>query len=178
MTLKTLFAEYVDTKSDINEHLETLKKYADESDHITEMGVRGGISTVALLMGKPFIMVSYDIVNCDVTKVTELSKGVTDFRFIQGDSLKIVIEPTDLLFIDTLHNYTQLSQELALHADKVSNYIIFHDTMSFRDVGESYTGVSDKGILPAILEFLAANQEWKIVESFTNNNGLTVIGRT
>jgi hypothetical protein len=177
MTLKTLFEELVNTTSDINEHLHTLKKYADESDHITEMGVRNGTSTIALLMGKPYTMISYDILNCDVTKATELSRSVTDFKFIQGNSLKIVIEPTDLLFIDTLHNYPQLIQELRLHADKVSKYIICHDTTSFEYVGESYDGESYNGIWPAILDFLDGNKEWKIEERFTYNNGLTIISR-
>ena len=33
------------TPSDINEHLPTIIKYGQECDHITEMGVRGIVST-------------------------------------------------------------------------------------------------------------------------------------
>ena len=177
MTLKNKYEQLCNVKSDINEHLPTLKRYADECSHITEMGVRGCVSTIALLMGKPHIMVSYDIVDCPVQEAYEMSKGITDFKFIKADTLKITIEPTDLLFIDTLHNYTQLSQELDLHAKNVSDYIIFHDTTSFRDVGESYSGKPEKGIWQAILDFIKDNPEWKIAELFTNNNGLTIIRR-
>jgi len=45
---------YNQTKSaDIREHLYTLKNYAEKSRHITEMGVRGVVSTWAFLAGKP-----------------------------------------------------------------------------------------------------------------------------
>ena len=37
--------------SDINEHLPTLYKYASECESIAELGVRGVISTWALLYG-------------------------------------------------------------------------------------------------------------------------------
>lgn len=53
MTLEQKYTELCVNPSDINEHLPTLKKYAEECDHITEMGVRGIVSTYALLMGKP-----------------------------------------------------------------------------------------------------------------------------
>ena len=39
--------------SDINEHLPTLKRYAEDCDHITEMGVRWLVSTIAFMMGQP-----------------------------------------------------------------------------------------------------------------------------
>ena len=60
-SLQTLYESYCNYPSDINEHLPTLKKYADECDHITEMGVREGVSFVALLNGKPKKMVGIDI---------------------------------------------------------------------------------------------------------------------
>ena len=41
------YAKY--TKSDINEHLAVMHKYADECNHITEFGVRTGVSTWAWL---------------------------------------------------------------------------------------------------------------------------------
>jgi hypothetical protein len=174
-TLKSRYEELCNTPSDINEHLPTLKRYADECDHITEMGVRSCISTIALLMGKPYIMVSYDIVDCPVQEAYEMSKDTTQFTFIKGNTLEVEIEPTDLLFIDTLHNYKQISQELNLHADKVAKYIIFHDTTSFANIGESYNGQSEEGIWRAITEFINAKEEWKIAEKFTNNNGLTIL---
>ena len=56
--LEIKYNELCVTPSDINEHLPTLKVYAEQCEHVTEMGVRGIVSTYALLMGKPKTMIS------------------------------------------------------------------------------------------------------------------------
>jgi hypothetical protein len=98
--------------------------------------------------------------------------GGTDFTFRQADVLHVEIEETDMLFIDTWHVYEQLKQELALHAAKVRKYLVFHDTTTFGEQGETpgYTG-----IWPAIEEFLQANLHWTLAARLTHNNGLTVL---
>jgi hypothetical protein len=157
--------------SDIYEHLPTLKKYADDCDHITEMGVRSIVSTYALLMGKPSKMISYDINNCNWHPVRDMVKDVTDFSFIIADTRECIIEDTDLLFIDTLHNYEQLKIELDRHSSKVRKYMIFHDTTTFGTKGET----SEIGLWPALEEFLELNKQWAILERYHNNNGLTIL---
>ena len=61
MTLEQIYYQKCNSPSDINEHLPTLKRYADECEHITEMGVRWVVSTYAFLMSKPKKLVSIDI---------------------------------------------------------------------------------------------------------------------
>ena len=51
--IENYYNNLVNTPSDINEHLPTLRKYAEECDHITEMGVRWIVSTYAFLAAKP-----------------------------------------------------------------------------------------------------------------------------
>lgn len=177
MTLLELYEQRCSEKSDINEHLPTLKRYAEECDHVTEMGVRTIVSTYALLMGKPKKMVSYDIRFADTDFIKELVKDDTEFVFEIANTLNLEMEETDLLFIDTLHNYNQLKRELELHGNKSRKYIIFHDTTTFEWGGESYEGKPEVGLWPAIDEFLKENQHWEIHERFTNNNGLTVLKR-
>lgn len=177
LEIESKYKQLCETPSDINEHLPTLMKYASECEHITEMGVRYIVSTYALLMGKPKTLISYDILDCHWQPIAEAVKGTTDFQFKLGNTLHIQIEPTDFLFIDTLHNYDQLREELRLHADKAKKYIGFHDTSSFEWYGESYDGIPRKGIWPAIQEFLEANPHWRIKERFRNNNGLTILQR-
>ena len=172
--IEEIYKRLCESPSDINEHLPTLKRYAEGSKHITEMGVRGIVSTYALLMGKPERMISWDINAVDTSHI----QTDTDFEFKVGNTLEINIEETDFLFIDTLHNYTQLKGELERHHTKVRKWIGFHDTTSFEWGGESYEGKPEKGIWPAIEEFLSDNPQWKLVERFTNNNGLTIIGRS
>ena len=176
--LQQTYDELCARPSDINEHLPTLKKYAEECEHITEMGVRWIVSTYALLMGKPKKLISYDINPINSEPIQEMVKEVTDFEFRVANTLDLEIEETDLLFIDTLHNYNQLKGELKLHGNKARKYIAFHDTTSFEWIGESYNGKVDEiGLWPTIEEFLEANSNWEIHERFTNNNGLTILKR-
>lgn len=176
--LQQTYERLCNQPSDINEHLPTLKKYAEECEHITEMGVRWVVSTYALLMGKPKKLISYDINPINSEPIQEMVKGDTDFEFRVGDTTKIEIEDTDLLFIDTLHHYNQLKLELHLHSNRVKKYIIFHDTTTFEWIGESYEGKMDeKGLWYAIEEFLEHNTGWEILERYTNNNGLTILKR-
>ena len=188
--IKNKFLEQINNTSDINEHIETLYKYANECSHITEMGVRWVSSTWPLLLSNPKKMISYDIVkNPNINEVVSLSEeyGI-NFSFIESDVLKIEIEPTELLFIDTLHTYNQLKSELGLHSNKVSKYIILHDTVSFGYVDENIyehaseivKNVSEKqGLINAIDEFLITEEgkNWRILQEFKNNNGLTILER-
>jgi len=178
--IETKYLDKCNTVSDINEHLPTLRKYAEECEHVTEMGVRWITSTWALLAGRPKKMISYDILNpshwgADIGEVISYAtKEQLDFTFYQADVLTIEIEPTDLLFIDTVHNYIQLKNEFRLHADKVRKYIILHDTTLFGHTDETGGGI---GLIPALKEFLSDNTDWVIHETFTNNNGLTILKR-
>jgi hypothetical protein len=162
-------------KSDINEHLPTLLKYSKECKHITEMGVRDVVSTWSFLARRPERLVSYDLYTSpNIKEIFRLSnKNNISFQFIQADVLNVDIEETDLLFIDTLHQYGQLKQELAKHASKVRKYIIFHDTAKFGTTDER-TG-HPGGLIRAIDEFLEADSSWELKEVFTNNNGLTIL---
>jgi hypothetical protein len=180
-TLEEIYEKNASTPSDINEHLPTLKKYAQECETIVEMGVRTIVSTWAFLSGNPKKLISVDYKypidynSNDLPIVENIAKEKNiDFSFVLGDTRNLTIPECDLLFIDTLHTYSQIKIELNLHSPKVKKYIIFHDTVSFRHIGENNL---DKGIWPAIEEFLSQNPEWKIHEVYENNNGLTVIKR-
>src|SRR5574343_1003431 len=164
------FTQLCAVPSDINEHLPTLRKYARECAHVTEFGVRNAVSTVALAAGFPKRMVSYDIIPMPPA-IERLIIGEVDFTFRLADVLQIEIVQTDLLFIDTLHTYDQLSAELAKHAGQVRKYIAFHDTETFGVIGEK----QQRGIMPAIEEFLWLNPLWKVHETYRNNNGLMVL---
>jgi hypothetical protein len=73
------------TESDINQHLETLKNYAAKCQHITEMGVRGIVSTWALLAGKPKTFKCYDISVIDMSDVKrEAEKEEINFQYINA----------------------------------------------------------------------------------------------
>jgi hypothetical protein len=183
--------ELYTTPSDINEHFPAIIKYGSECETITEMGVRGIVSTWGWLACAPKKLISYDIHNPakwggDIQSVYDTAAAYNlNFEFKIADVLKIEIDETDLLFIDTWHAYDQLKQELKIHSNKVKKYICFHDTTSyeFNDEPKGHENTwegqsSGKGIWPAIEEFLMENNDtWVLKERFKNNNGFTVIER-
>ena len=160
--------------SDINENVHLLNDLAQHCETITEMGVRTGVSTRAFLYSGAKL-ISYDIqLNENVARLFDLARRAgRDVHYVQADVLKIQIQPTDLLFIDTLHTYGQLSQELRLHAPQARRYIAFHDTYTFGLVGED--GRDRRGLLSAVIEFVMRNPEWRFHTYRTNNNGLTIL---
>lgn len=189
MELKTIYENLCKESSDINEHLPTLKSYGENCEHITEFGSRGGVSTTALLLSNPKRFVSYDIKkhpNLTVLEGIAKNMGVQfecKVTNVLEPSLKI--EETDLLFIDTWHKYGQLKEELRQHAVMVKKYIILHDTTTYGYVDEPDWGglyvdirplsTQKIGLWRAVEDFLEENKEWKVLERFENNNGLTIL---
>lgn len=175
--MNKLQEEYVNAcneSTDINEHIPFLYQLAKQCDSIIEFGVRTGKSTRAFLYsGTP--LKSYDLeLNSELESLFYYAKQQgQNVDYIRANVLGIVIEPVDLLFIDTWHVYDQLKQELKIHGNKATKYIAFHDTFTFGLVGED----GGMGLIPAIMEFLMENPHWKVKYFFTNNNGLTVLER-
>jgi len=187
--INKIYQQKCSKKSDINEHLPTIKTYCEKCEHITEMGTRDVVSTWAMLASKPSKMISYDIVRSNnIEHTINLSKKYNiDFTFKIADTLNLTIEKTDLLLIDTLHTYDQLIQELNLHSDNVNKYIVLHDTVSFGTKDEKiYKHASNliknktktkQGLKTAVNDFLSNNDNWVLEKEFKNNNGLTIIKR-
>lgn len=167
--------EYKQCTVDICEHLDTLTELAKECSHITEMGFRYGASACAMLKGYPKKLISYDLsIPAECRTLFEEIKGDTDVLLIQADTLGIMIQETDMLFIDTLHTYKQLKRELELHGNKARKYLVFHDTVTFGTKGEDG---SEKGLMDAVCEFRVNNDHWILHKHYENNNGLTVLKR-
>ena len=166
----------VKTPSDINQNLHLLYELAKNCNHITEFGVRSGMSTRAFLNTNA-VLRSYDI-NLDqrVSQLFSVAKSQgRDVEYIKSNVLNIEIDQTDLLFIDTFHVYPQLKKELSLHAEKVKKYLAFHDTYTFGLSGEHSS--DKKGLLTAIIEFLIENPNWRFKTFETQNNGITILER-
>jgi hypothetical protein len=176
------------TPSDINELLPALSIYARQCVRIVEFGTRTGNSTVALLHGLSEGSGQGELVSIDIDQnAIDHTRGVLDpdgtgfcgrarLTFLCGDSLNTKLEDghADMIFIDTLHTYTQLKQELALLGNKAKKFLAFHDTTTFglRSEDETLPGLED-----AIDEFLAENRHWTVGLEKTNNNGLVVLER-
>ena len=165
--------------SDISEHVETLTELSGQVNHITEFGVRGAVSTRALLRGlkgnAAAKMRSYDISGTlEAAGCVSLSNEYAiELEFTVADTRDIEIEQTDLLFIDTKHTAEQLGAELWKHGPKATRFIVLHDTVTFGEKGEDGT----PGLLPALRWWLHKNREWFVYAHYENNNGLTILAR-
>lgn len=176
--LLTLWNRCRSVESDIHQHLLRLAQLARECNHVTEFGVRSGMSTFSFLHGlsnksRP-VLRSYDL--GDPYNIFALRPQLqVDWLFHHGSTLEAdVIEETDMLFVDTLHTYGQVKGELEKHGNQARKYIVFHDTVSFGLVGEDYR---KPGINLAIQEFMRDNPHWVLFEHYENNNGLTILAR-
>jgi len=177
ITVERKFTELASTPSDINEHLVVIRYYSDKCVHVTELGVRRGVSTWAFLSSMAQKVVSVDVNHPDEyggslqeMRDAAIEAGKT-FDFILANDLQIELEETDLIFFDTLHTYSQLKQELELHASKSRKYLMFHDTFSYGEHGID----GREGLMQAINEFLSNHTEWHIKEVYNNNNGLIIV---
>jgi hypothetical protein len=161
------------TPADINEHLPVLYELARGCKRVTELGTRTGVSTLAFLQAQPEKLVCYDLVRLPEVDQLAALAGRTEFVFRQEDVLQAEIEETDLLFIDTLHSYDQLREELRRHAGKARRYVVLHDTTTFGEEGELE---GQRGLWPAVEEFLAEGT-FVLSRRYENNNGLAVLER-
>ena len=195
------YTELCNRPCDINEHLPTLYKYATECETILETGVRGCISSWALVYGllnnnsdnKAIIL--NDIFPCNIDKLLDGTKDlpiIVQYKWINNLQLEIPYN-VDLTFIDTWHVYGQLKRELDKFSKITDKYIIMHDTTVDEWEGESIRMRCDidaqvkfsgfprdeitRGLWPAISEFLFVHPEWVLHQRFTNNNGLTILKR-
>jgi hypothetical protein len=187
------------TPSDINEHLPTLYNYASNCESIIELGVRESVSSWAFVYGllnnnsdKKKILLN-DISPCDITKLLTATENLDiDVKYEWKNDLELEItENVDMTFIDTWHVYAQLKRELDKFSVFTNKYIIMHDTTVDEIYGETIrlnwdavkqsenTGFPVEeincGLGKAIVDFLNENPNWKILEKYTNNNGLTIL---
>lgn len=187
------------TYSDIYEHLPTLYKYATECESVIELGVRGCVSSWALLNGllnnnkpKKYLFLN-DISECDINELLNNTNDLgVDIKYEWKNDLELDIKTNvDLTFIDTWHIYGQLKRELDKFSKVTNKYIIMHDTTVDEIEGETIRNGWNAeeqsktsgypieeikcGLWKAVNEFLKNNNEWVLKERFTNNNGLTVL---
>ena len=179
--------------SDIAHFFPTIAKYSRKCDSVLELGVRWVVGTWAFLYGlreenkdyhipKTYLGVDLDpLENWDANVENQLIEGSKqrniDFSFQIADVLSPEfynsIPNFDLVFLDTDHSYDQVKQELEIYHQKCNKYIMLHDTIAFRHGGAWEN--DEKGIWPAIMEFINTHPEWEIWETNPEHPGLTIL---
>jgi predicted O-methyltransferase YrrM len=122
--------------TDIHEHLTTLHLLTVEFNlkNILELGTRSGESTVSLVEAAKKIngtVTSIDINSCPETETVIKKLNLENYwSFIKSNDLNVEWnEPIDHLFIDALHTYDQVTNELKKYEPFVTpgGWITFHD---------------------------------------------------
>jgi hypothetical protein len=145
-SVKNKYMSHCSTESDIYEHLPTLCSYASKCQRVLELGVRGCVSSWALLYGllqhssmdvssSPISqkqLILNDIEPCPIDELLQYANHCeinVDIQYHWINDLELSIEePIDLVFIDTWHVYGQLKRELQKFGPLTKQYIIMHDT--------------------------------------------------
>jgi hypothetical protein len=197
-------------KTDVSQHLPFVAETLRRASSYVEVGVRSAECTHGAIWG---LATANDrtkrrsYTGIDITLkplkwsrawTEEAAKCGVDVTFIEADSLKVTPPVTDVMFIDGLHVYRQVLEELNRFADNVAWRILLHDTVTFGDVSEftkagvgkltrmqeefkkshgwSKTDLS-VGIAHAVDTFLRTHDEWERLDAWTHCNGLTVLQR-
>lgn len=147
--------QWADENVDMAPHIATLTRWARKAKVIVEWGVRGGVSTWALLDGLPEdgTLWSVDIDACTVPpRVSSDPRWI----FLVGDDLDPAIQAqlpdhADLVFIDTSHTYEQTVGELAYAVTLTPARIVMHDFVM-------------EPVARAAYEFMA-RENWKLIDN-------------
>lgn len=169
-TLDELYDEYSNKPRDLDQHMPKLRELAEVCEEVVEFSERQE-STIAFLAAGSRVR-SY---NTEKTAVlTILHRDHPDVLKLQHRSSREVAEISDcdLLFIDQVHTYAEVSDQLTRFGKHSRRYIVMHDTDVF-----GLRGADDgsKGILTAAYEFMRANPEWSVVYHTQDQYGLTVL---
>ncbi len=170
-------------------HLPRLRQYAQDCDLAIEFGTRHGASASALLLGARRV-ISYDLAVSDHHAALHRAAGAR-WTFCQQDSCRAPVTPCDLLFLDSRHTYAHTAAELDRHADVVTRWLIFHDTMTFGTIGaDGESGCPSfqlprgaviprehYGIRLAIDELQMRDSTWRLEAHFPESHGLLVLKR-
>ena len=188
----------------IVEHLNTLKELSSLCEFVAEIGVEGVVSTFALAQGQILNNSSkkkiwgYDIVDLSKQERWYLLESLCkeenielDFKLGNSIEAELPYDNMDMIFIDGWHVYGQVKRELEYFSPKVNKFICFHDTTVDGEYGETIrlgwdaveqsnkTGIPvheiNRGIWPAITEFLESNKDWILYKRYVNNNGFTIL---
>ena len=176
MILDEAYADLLTKPSDMQKHMPTLAIFA-HGLRVIEFGTRRGVSTVAMLHGRPRSLIAYDMVRTgDVARIEAMANEAgIPFEFRETELYKVAeIPPCDAVFVDWLHNADAVrhSCQLAKEAGAIS--LAFHDTESFKHAGDL---PGTRGVRDGVDDFLKANPGWAVVHHNPESYGLTIISK-
>jgi hypothetical protein len=164
MDLETYAREWVDMVP----HLGHLMEFASRARVVVEFGIRGAVSSWAILDGLPpdGVLIGVDInANCPIPERVSTDPRWT---FVVGDSVKVDLpQRVDWVMIDSSHEYGQTVLELDRAASMTPEVITLHD----------YFHANSPEVRPAVDDWLKKNPEYLLETVYPSEWGLAVLRR-
>lgn len=141
MNLATEYRRLCVAPSDIQLHLPRVVALTQglDAQHVIELGVRSGVSTVAWLYALE--QTGGQLTSVDVDEAPDLGDQ-PHWTFIRGNDLDPAVlarmRPADIVFIDTIHTYDHTVAELEAYYPLVrpGGRVVLHDTMLRQPEGQ------------------------------------------
>jgi hypothetical protein len=172
--------ELLQKQAEANRQIYTLLKFACRCDHVTSMNFNTYESATAFLAAK-----------CNTIKVRSLSaideklkenyEKIAKEIEVELEFLPVVdvIEPTDLLYINTPAEGNFRASELAKYSAQVKKYILLPNTetngLHPSNAIKLADGQNPIGLVFGINHFLQMNDDWFILEHDDIEPGMTVL---
>jgi cephalosporin hydroxylase len=163
--------EYADAWLDMAPHIDQLTRYAYECQTIVEFGVRGGVSTWALLDG---MLKDGRYIGVDIDPDPPLPPAVRDdprFMLVVGEAatVKLPVKRADLVMIDASHEFAPTVAELVRAASLQPDVILCHDYY-YRHTPQVRLAV-DGYVAPGYLR----DEPYRLVNVYKSEWGLAVL---
>lgn len=182
-TLDGLFEQVKNQPRDLDQHAETIRRFAAGCESIAAMVKRKEWNAI-LAAARPHRLHVWQTENDPFLRRVHQAVEHGDRDGMQystttgpeADSLAATLQqPVDLLVIDTVHHGDRLRAELERHGDQARRFILLRGTAAFGRSAEGAGG--GPGLFAALRPWMQERPEWRIVYHSPHQYGLTVIGR-
>ena len=121
--------EYADAWLDMAPHIDQLATYARDASVVVEFGIRGAVSTWAMLDAMP---ADGRLVGVDIDPDPPLPARVRDdtrFELVAGDAATVAlpVAHADIVMIDASHEFVATVKDLERAASLTPDFILCHD---------------------------------------------------
>jgi hypothetical protein len=174
-SIEAVYQNTLTTERDFNQHMPKLRELAENCGIVADISIRQE-SFIALAASKAKVVYSYSNEHNPLTDHVAQLRKMTRLPVIPQNIE--TIPQVELLFLNTTHSSDQVYRELNRFADKVSHYIVLHNTTIYGETGEGHTQQTVVlGILHALRRYMREHPEWTVIYHSPNQYGLTVISR-
>ena len=172
--------ELLQKQAEANRQIYTLLKFACRCDHVTSLNFNSHESVTAFLAAKCSKIHARMLSNLDET-VKQNYETIAKEIGVNLEFLPVVevIEPTDLLYINTPAEGNFRASELAKYSAQVKKYILLPNTETNGLQPANTIKLADNqtpiGLVFGINHFLQTHDDWFILEHDDIEPGLTVL---